>query len=429
MRGLLAIGLLAAHVMIVSSDEVQPVEAVPWMAPFASFSSAATTAGTSDLAVLLLVTNDDPFITASPDLELASENATGEVTATPKLWCVPHLERAYRQLVEVRPEFKNRLKIQGIAAGVPKELTGGEPRNLPARAVLGLCDPQYRLLGLHIGVPRGDELISIVEDAEEVATLRQLRSGDDKQSSANAPIAQRSRERLDRMWVSVLDDLLRSDHEQDADSEKPLSRSDLVYIGEALEAAYLADVRRRFGLSDASDHARLVLLEQHLETRQPWCDSMIALTSGEDFSLIWRDLVEQVWRYPPITGEACDVTLRDWVNLHRKSDLIVLGVQPPAHAQRFPWPPLADVVTGRVQPWRTAHDKALTFPFRNVDVEQLARLLHEFELDPIDIQQPSLARYVLLEPNKNRPLVICETDSPTRLAKRLKRSDSNINQP
>ena len=346
----------------------------------------------------------------------------------PDLWCADEITKACRRLVELRPDLKDQLTIQGFAAGLPRELTGGEARNLPSRVLLALCDQQYRLLGIHVGVPHGDELISIVEDAEEVATTRQLRIDQGLQGEADELTVLRSLARLDRMWTSVLNELMHDLEQEPGDDEVDhIDRARLRSIGETLDAAYVADTRRRFGQTAAADQARLIQLEQHFETRQPWCDAMLALTVGEDFSSIWRDLVEMIWHYPPVTADTDVGELMDWINLQLQSDAVVLCLQPPADAQRFPWPPLSDGLSRRAILWQETHALALQHPFRTVNTQQLAMLIRELPIDPIDIQAPAMARYLMLEPGGKRAFLVrkpirprdspvgCESGSPNSI--------------
>ena len=381
MRVALAICLLATHAMLVRSAEPDPIDSVFWKPAFESLTASRP----PGLAVLLVITDDDPFRSTPTDRARAGNIPSDKKLGTPNLWCAGQLEKAYCRLVESRPEFKEQLTIQGLAAGLPLELTGGEPRNVPSRAVLALCDAQYRLLGIHVGVPHGDEILAIVEDAEDVAISRQLRIDQTSQGGINAPTIQRSLERLDRMWTSVLQGLIR-DHAQDAEaSTTPIDRVQLISIGETLDAVYLADARRRFGVSGDGNEHRLRLLEQHLETRQPWSDALVALAAGEDFARIWREVVEMVWHQPPISADADMEELLNWVKLHRESDAVVLALEAPVHAQRLPWPPIPDGLSRRAVPWRTTHELAQQHPYREVTAEQLALLIRELPLDPIHL--------------------------------------------
>ncbi len=142
--------------------------------------------------------------------------------------------------------------------------------------------------------------------------------------------------------------------------------------------------------------------------------------------LVWQELVESIWGHQPITAAEQAEELLAWYDLHSKTDSVVLSLQAPFHLRRLPWPPILDKAAKRGVGWQEVHELALEYPFRKVEPQQLAVLIRQRPLDSVDIQQPSLARYLFLEPKKKSPLVVREADPPGRFAGLLKRSKSGL---
>ncbi len=425
MRVTLALLLLAGFASSARSDEPQAEEVIPWQTPFQAISASDA----DDALVLVLITNEDPFATAD-SAPAATRNKIKLANPIPPVWCADVLGHAYLKTIRQRADLRGRLTIQSIAAGLPKELTGGEARNLPARAVLALCDGSYRLLAVTVGVPDADELLTLIEDGEDVAAMRQLHA-EDRTKTVHL-IAQRSSERLSRLWRGVLEEVVVAMHGDEDDDPGQDTESEQAFIdrmrllGETFTPTYMADVRLRFGLTDAADRTRLVVLEQHPETRRPWCAAMIPFIAGSDFNVIWRELVESIWGHAPITADGEATELIEWFDTQIKTDAIVLSLKPPLHLRHLPWPPVTDKAARRGAGWQQVHELALEHPFRKVDAQQLAVLIRSRDLAAVDIERPSLARYLYLEPRKRLPYVVREGDPPGRFAGRLKRSNSSL---
>lgn len=428
MRVLLACLLGLTHASALKSEEGidRPVANWAWQTPFEPIVSESP----SSLSVLVVITNDDPFLSARPD------QAPDPDADKPTLWCVSQIESAFNSLLRDRPDLEDRIALQGFAAGLPQVLTDGEARRLASRVVMALCDAEYRVLGFHVGLPDREELLAFVEDAEEVARFRKLRSEQERRAPVNRMTAQRSEERLERAWQGVLNQLIPEPNLEDADAtprdDNPARRIDrlqLLSIIEILDASYLGDIRRRFGLQGPDDQSRLALLEQHVETRRPWCDALLPLIEGQDFLTLWRDLLELVWYHPPVTDGARDDDLLAWVDHQLDSSAVVLLVEPPLRNVRVEWRPGDDSFSNRVERWQDVNELALEYPFRSVTVEQLAIVVQHRQLRPIDIQRPSMARYVFIEPGRPRPLVVGVNDSPARFANRLKRGRKGLSPP
>lgn len=434
MRASLAISLLLCVACCARSDEpaaeeTSTGEIVTWQDPFEAISASDA----ADALVLILITNEDPFlIQEHSDRVNKKQKATKRAAAkkanhNPPVWCSDVLAFSYRKALDHRVDLRDRLKLQSIAAGLPRELTGGTDRNTPARAVLALCDGNYRLLGLTVGVPDTDDLLTLIEDGEDVAAILELHA--EQPTEIVKLIAERSSERLSRLWRGALGETLLAMEgdvgEDDARCEASFEGW-LRLLSDIFEPVYLADVKLRFGLTDATDQTRLVILEQHPEARRPWCESIIPFIADRDFLLIWQELVESIWGHQPITADGEAKQLLEWYDLQAKTDSVVLSLQAPFHLRRLPWPPILDKAAKRGVGWQEVHNLALEHPFRTVQPQQLAVLIRQRPLDSVDIQQPSMARYLFLEPNKKSPLVVREADPPGRFAGLLKRSKSSL---
>ncbi len=427
MRILFTLTLIFAFAHVAFCDEQDADAPVPWQAPFESTSASQV----DGKLVLILITNEDPFVVESVAEKLAERHGEnpGQQTVNPPVWCSDVLAHSYRRAIARRPDLKGRLSLQSISAGLPSEVTGGKSKNLPSRAVLACCDANYRLLGMLVGVPDVDDLLTLIEDSEGVAAMRQLQS--ERPAEVVNMLAQRSSERLNRAWRGALEEVLMA-IQGDAGDDRDESGGDESFPGrlrllrETFEPTYVSDVRLRFGLTESSDHTRLVILEQHIQTRRPWCEAMIPFVAGSDFYETWRELVESLWGHQPVTADAEAPELVDWFKLQTESDSVVLSILPPPNQRHLPWPPIVDNAIRRGIGWQDAHQLALEHPFRQIDAEQLAVVIRSCGLKPIDIHLPSTARYLFIEPNKKLPLVIRETDPPGRFAGLLKRSKSNL---
>lgn len=429
-----AIALISfATSMAQAADDQSDEQPIPWQNSF----EAISTSRADEALVLMVITNEDPFAAreraakskaadADPDAKkVGLEQAGVKIIPRPPIWCASVLETAYRKAVSQRPDLRERLTLQSVVAGLPKELTGGKPRNHPSRAVVALCDGQYRLLALAVGIPDTTELLTLIEDGEEVATIRQLNS--DSTLDAVKAISERSSGRLSRLWKSSLSATLASMQgelrEGEARADDPLYFQGLMRsLGDAFAPTYLADVQLRFGLVEATDKTRLVILEQHPEARRPWCEAMIPFAAGCEMPEIWRELVESVWGHQPIAADADVQDLLDWYDLQTESEVVVLSLRSRLNSSLDSWPPPAGKFKRRGVSWQDAHALALERPFREVDPQQFATLIQQRELDPVDIEQPSTLRYVLFDPNRKAPLVFRESDPPGRFAGTLKRT-------
>lgn len=121
-----------------TAEETSTDETVAWQKPFEAISASKA----SDALVLILITNEDPFLTQENSDRLNKQQTSStrvpakKANHNPPVWCSDILAFSYRKALDRRVDLRGRLKLQSIAAGLPRELTGGTDRNTPARGVL-----------------------------------------------------------------------------------------------------------------------------------------------------------------------------------------------------------------------------------------------------------------------------------------------------
>ncbi len=426
MRGMLAAIVLLLCAQSAPCDDVAPPvaegdpTAVVWEQAFSPISAADT----ESTLVMILISNDDPLGSEPPAREKP------ELEGGDRLWCSDVLLISFRKMLSRRPDLTGHLSLQSIAAGLPAGLTGGVLRNQPARAVVALCDGKYRLLAFAVGVPDTSGLLTLVEDAEEV---RQF--GRKHQHAAHemvASIAQRSSQRLDRMWRSALQEMFDSlggagdeiDRSGGLLGSLKEQQDRLAMLNQTYQPTYMADAKLRFGLSELVDRQRLVILEQHPQARQPWCESMIPFIADNDFVTLWKPLCESLWGVAPIVREFEAADLLEWWDAKIKTGSVVLSLLPPLYLRGQRWPPVE--INGkkikRGSGWARAQELAMQLPYRSISLQQLSTLIQSRDLQPIDIQQPAAARYLLFESAQKPALVIRQGDPPGRFIGKLQRA-------
>lgn len=405
-------------VLVGNAQEKGKASPIPWQPPFETISPSSA----NRQLVLIAITNDDPFPRTGRALSRRDDNA--KPTRLPT-WCDPVLAHAYRKALQERPDLREILQLQSIRAGLPRELTGGVDRNTPSRAIVAICDGNYRLLAIAVGVPDANDLLGLIEDAEETRSLRQLHVDDSKQLVTE--LANRSKERLARLWKSALDEMLVA-FDGDVgklDELKSDWSSQIQLLGETFEPSYVGDVKLRFGLGDATDRTRLVVLEQHLQTREPWALCMIPFIAGIDFHDSWQHIPELIWGHQPITSTE-DEDLLEWFDTQIETESIVIALRPPMNMSRTPWPPVTEKGARRGVGWAEVHAEAVKLPYRTIDLQQLASLLRARELGSVDVMRPTFTRYLYFQPEKRQPTEIHEGDPPGRFSGLLKRSKSRL---
>ena len=399
------------------ADPAEQPELV-WQTAFAPVSAGQA----SETLILLLITNDDGFIDRSAPGGEQPEAEPEEVAQ--HAWCARDIEQTCKLVVKSRPDLEQRLRFQSIFAGIPSELTGGATINSPARVVLFVCDGNYKLLALTAGIPNQDKLLTLLEDAQEVKTL--LDFNDSDPSKVTDAIVQRSKQRIGRLWNQKLQHIAQTAaRERDlilegAAAPMPtLVRLQQLFL--ALQPTYMQDVKTRFGLSKDLDARRLVILEQHSESRDPWCQSVMPFIIGMDVQKDWQMFVELLWNQYAIPTGSDQTELLAWFDEQRNAGPLVLAITAPSYLQHKRWPPNASK-SQRGTSWQQTHDVATEFPFRAITPQQLTELIRQREFKSINCASPSMVRYLLVSPDNRLPQIIREQDPPARFLGLLRRA-------
>src|SRR5690606_2672616 len=80
------------------------------------------------------------------------------------------LSRAVAEFRRARP--RSELVVQSRFAGAPAILRGGRGAVGPRRAIVLLCDSRDAVLAFCVGVPTGQQLLAMAEDADEILVLQ-----------------------------------------------------------------------------------------------------------------------------------------------------------------------------------------------------------------------------------------------------------------
>ena len=163
--------------------------------------------------VLMLVTNDDAFhgpTMAKTDRKVAAAQPADQATYG---WCALDFYQSCQRMLKLRPDLKDKISFQSIIAGTPSELSGGKASDSPKRVVLFVCDNTYHLLALSIGIPNADELLTIIEDAQEVKTLGEL--NDIAPDQTTNALIERNKKRVGRLWNLKFDQLIKAKKQDD----------------------------------------------------------------------------------------------------------------------------------------------------------------------------------------------------------------------
>ena len=389
--------------------------AMLWQAPFTAWSEQDTT----NKIVLMLVTNDNAFRDSHSD---AKKTAAETTDPSRHGWCAPDFEKSCKRMLEVRPDLKNCISLQSIFAGTPLELSGGKPANTPSRVVLFVCDGNYRILALSVGIPSADELTTLVEDAQEAKLL--LGSNDTDRWHTTTLLVQRSKERIGRVWNLKLDEVTQAKEKQfalirDGAVEPPSSLARFESC--SLRCKPYSSMTPSYGSYQFQlDARRLVILEQHTETRDPWSQALTPFIAGMSGETL-ENICEFLWQQCAVAADSDQTDFLTWYDSHLKSGPFVLQVESPSHMRHRPWPPIAPPKHRNGTSWTTTHDFAMKFPVRTITPQQLTVLIRERELKPINFFSPSMARYLLVSSNNRLPQIIREQDLPARFLGLLRR--------
>lgn len=392
------------------------VEGLTFREPFSGLSASET----ESKLIVFLITDEDPFAWTKAKLDQADKNRLG---GGPDVWCGREFRRSFQKLFVSRPDLKDRCIAQRVVAGLPFNLTGGVRRTLPPRAMVAICDGNYRLASLAVGVPEPDDLLRLIEDAQENLTLLELHEGDP--AKMGAQILDRTNSRVRRVYSESLTRLA-----EQMRWDETLSPIDDAWIAKYatfiadLNPSYLFDVQLRFGLSDTSDLIRLIVLEQHTETRRDWCDTIAPYIVGRPMRELMNPLIDTTWGFPVVVNadkSQHQETLR-WFSTRRDNAIVVLAIKPTYLDRNIVWPPPSVSRNPLAKlDWNALETAMSHHAFRTVSTEELAVLLRESDELPINLLSPVRARYLIFQPGKKRIEVIRENDLPGKFLKRLEK--------
>lgn len=334
-----------------------------------------------------VVTDDDFLQTTSP------------------AWCQRSVERAVVKCEEVRAGTEIQLQYQ--FAGAPGILNKDRPKVGPRRAICLICDSQSHVFSFCIGVPNGDQLLALLEDAEELilaASLAPDSQEPDKESedALTMIIRQRSAGRTIRHYRPLLDKI----HKDTA----------IQASAQWLAPAVQQDLAERFLLTVPIDGSRLLSTQQHMESSRYWCDAMLPCVAGKSMQTVWPELAEVVWNAKPWHLQGDPTSLASWYEAAIGESMVVLELNPPG-----PVPYLAAAANDQVRP-RAVSDEAservqasdaelakrlLNVRHRMIELPELASLFTHRKDQSIDILlTTSTPRWIVLEKPTDKPTLL-----------------------
>jgi len=415
MVAFVALGLWAGHL-----GAGVPAEGIQFAKTFVTVSDSR-----SPTLQLVLLTGDDGLTLAGAEID--------------QLWCGTLFADRLSECLADRPDLADRIRPIAIAVGPADIILRHDPSEgefgfQRRRAIVAICDSANRLLGWQVGVPTADELATMIEDAEEIDLI--LRSDQDPAERARQ-IVSRVKQREPRLYHASVQTLFesgttpvpvddpRSDEERQAETWEALRD---------LDDTFQFEVINRFGLKDGNAAERLIALEQHVQTRRPWCESSLVALAGTSFQCDWPMLVEGVWKLPPHRQLDGD---RDGLPKSlARNDTHCFVIKPERGSPIQRWPPTATSTTRRTD-WSEAHQRLMQLPHTRVGADELARWLSDQGAASVNLFTPSPARYLVVHGAKTRRRLIAtwvvrQTDSPAtvvRTVDRIKLSDDTIPPP
>ncbi|TWU04642.1 hypothetical protein Pla52nx_000904 [Stieleria varia] len=381
-------------------------------------------------------------------LLLLTDDANQEQTLEPawkSAWCGLAIEDTVAKLLKRRPDLKDRFVIQHARLGLTTELIGGLAPPPGRRVLLVMLDREHRLLGFTLGVPELETLHALVEDAEEVSQQISLstRQGSenvlpmDPATALTELLMDRANSRLNRSWQTALASAKQTlknpfgaepEPIEDEDNAKPgeqsFKRKHLSDVVSFFRPVYQIDLTLRFGPSVTAEPVRQIQVEQHTETAQLFCDSLLPFLAGADMNALFVDFASVMWSQPVVTKESDTEDWGTWWMEQPEGEMVVITIVPDLGMQKKAL--LADSATatlkGRGIGW-TELQKLLEQDgsFQSISISGLATLLRDQNLAPIQLTVPSFARYLVFKDKTAEPVVIREGDLPAKHFTRIKR--------
>ncbi len=312
------------------------------------------------------------------------------------IWCVTQLEKA---LEACRAERNaTSIVLEPIRAGSPANLRGGRVTSSGPRRLIGcIADGERRLLGFFIGVPSPRQLLSLSEDADEVAValalseLTEIKSDDDVDTEHESAIQRMVRDRAMNRVIRHYRPLL----------ESILSTKSVDNNAGLLANALAADIRERFLFDSPTEIHRWVSTQQHAEARRYWCDAMLPSLVGTNVNEIWPELAASVWGAEPWRRRESLQQMATWCSETLQRHPVVLQLESDRRlldAETF------SVNAARPTEVTTERDEKVA-SFMNDEVSRvcdlagLAVVLEELQYPPqkVRLENPDSVRYVVLE--------------------------------
>ena len=98
MRPSLIIALVILGPCWARSDEPSSAEPILWQQPFEAISASRA----ADALVLVLITNEDPFLIKELADRTAKRDGVGKAESNPPIWCADVLSLSYRKTLDRR---------------------------------------------------------------------------------------------------------------------------------------------------------------------------------------------------------------------------------------------------------------------------------------------------------------------------------------
>ncbi|TWT66492.1 hypothetical protein CA85_25870 [Allorhodopirellula solitaria] len=408
-----------------SGPRVYAADPVSWSTPMGEVPAATA----DDALVVVLMTND----------VAAQQNARKRRSQPVSCWCQRSFERSVSRVPAGYSLPSAPIDFQHWAVGLPPIVTGGERPSDVERAIAIVTDGKYRILALSVGVPHGQDLRQLIEDAEDTRVLLRQDSSDANESSVKETVGRivdRIRGRLNRIWQRELDRQFDALGEPDGDPIDDLFEETTRYtsavklrlgsIAGQLHQVYLQDAQTRFGLTEASDLNRLAILEQHPATRLPWVTTLAPFVVGSDLRSLYTDLAEVTWgqcvmpveRPGEQPSEAADdpLSLAEWVSQRDEKRPFTLQLRPPLLEDRISpqRAQVTDVARRRGLGWQDLDAVVKVTPSREVSPGEIAAWLSQTDGKPIDLRRPSRARFLFFRSPSDPPYPIRDGSPPGR---------------
>lgn len=277
---------LPVHLLGAPATSLSALVALSWLTvAFAGEppSAAATTPGVTakssepneSLRWLLAITDDDFLMTGD------------------SIWCEAGLQRAVDECRRVRAATE--LRVEPIRAGAPARLRGGNRPSGARRALFLLCDNERRILGCCVGVPTAGELLTLSEDADDLAITAALTAQESAPADEDADVEpeqalgdlvrERAARRVTRHYRPLLD------------SVQPFFTVDRN--AELISGALASDIGERFLIEGPADAQRWLSIQQHAEARRYWSEVMNVGLVGKSADEIWPEFAACVWGAEP----------------------------------------------------------------------------------------------------------------------------------